>query len=84
MIEWRKISYNENFPLDMDKVYIIPQESGGCSIYCGDEYCTVNGFSVDELVDRLKFCLGFKISAKLSMAEFKTLIENILKENNNE
>lgn len=78
MIEWRKISYNENFPLDMDKVYIIPQESGGCSIWYGDEYCVVNNFSVQELVDKLKVS---DINIKLPTTEVKTIIENILKEN---
>ena len=81
MIEWRKISYNENLALDWYIIYILPQESGGCSIWYGDEYCIADNFSVQEVIDKLKVS---DINIKLPTTEVKTIIENILKENNNE
>lgn len=78
MIEWKKCSVIDSLPLALDKIYILPQESGGCSIWYGNEYCVVNNFSVQELVDKLKVS---DINIKLPTTEVKTLIENILKEN---
>ena len=81
MIKWRKISYNENLDFVDNIIYILPQESGGCSIWYGDEYCIADNFSVQEVIDKLK---ESNLNIKLPTTEVKTIIENILKENNNE
>lgn len=80
MIEWKSYS-PDNFGVDWDRVFIMQTDfyDNECAIYYGDEYCVINGFSIEELFDKFKDW-GCDVPNS-SKTEVKTAIEKILKEN---
>jgi hypothetical protein len=81
-LKWNKFPSPESLAIDWERVFIIPTESGSVMIICADEFCTVDGYSVQELVAKFK---EYNCNILwLAKTEIKTTIENILKENNND
>lgn len=83
-IKWQKTPRVQNLALDWERIFILPTESSGCCIYYGDEFCSIEGVSVQELVDKLKAHddIGNALSERIiSKDQIKTMIEDILKEN---
>jgi hypothetical protein len=77
-LEWKKFPSHESLAIDWERVFIIPTESGSVMIIYADEFCTVDGYSVQELV--AKFNEYNRDTLGLTKTEIKTTIENILKE----
>lgn len=82
MIKWSKIGLG-NFATDLDKIYIIPKEDSGCSVFYFDEVGTVTHIQCQELVDKLKTFADNKITINnQTIAEVKDMIEKAVKEIN--
>lgn len=76
MIQWHKSPSSNSFTFVQDQAFIIPIDSGGCQIHYNGEYCTLKEFTVMEVINKLK-----ESTADSPVTDFKTLLENILKEN---
>lgn len=84
MIKWNNLVPAAGLAPDWERVFIVPTESGGCSIFYGDEFCTVEDVGVQELVNKLKAHddMGNALSERIiSKDQIKIMIEDILKEN---